>query len=112
MKMEILPITGENCITIEDGQTVYDKIYPQLKAGHDVELDFTGVKVFASPFFNAAVGQLLKDMDSPELKRLKLIGMPAFAIETLRKVIDNSRQYYSSKKQQKHVESAVDTETK
>jgi len=37
MKIEILPITGENCITIEDGQTIYDKIYPQLKAGHEVE---------------------------------------------------------------------------
>jgi hypothetical protein len=109
MRMEILPITGENCITIEDGQTVYDKIYPQLKAGQEVELDFTGVKVFASPFFNAAVGQLLKDMDSPELRRLKMVGIPAFGIETLRKVIENSRQYYSSKKQ-KQIENAVDPE--
>ncbi len=112
MKIIILPITGENCITIEDGQTIYDKVYPELKAGHEMELDFTGVKVFASPFFNAAIGQLLKDMDSPELRRLKLSGIPPFALETLRKVIDNSRQYYSSKKQQKHIENAIDAERK
>jgi len=49
-------------------------------------------------------------MDSPELRGLKLMGIPPFALETLRKVIDNSRQYYSSKKQQKHIENAVDTE--
>ena len=29
-----------------------------------MELDFTGVKAFAFlPFFNAAIGQLLKDID-------------------------------------------------
>lgn len=52
---------GANCITLDDGQQVYNAIHPELTAGHPVELDFDRVEIFASPFFNAAIGQLLKD---------------------------------------------------
>ena len=50
MKLDIYKLIGEYCITIEDGQKVYNLIYPELAAEHCVELDFTGIKVFATPF--------------------------------------------------------------
>ncbi|MBD2542537.1 STAS-like domain-containing protein [Planktothricoides sp. FACHB-1370] len=34
--------------------------------GRPVELDFAGVEIFASPFFNFAIGQLLRDI-SPDI---------------------------------------------
>lgn len=104
MKLEIKDIAGANCITLSDGQAIYDRIYPELKAGHPVELDFKGVRVFASPFFNAAVGQLLKDLTPATLNSLlKVTDLPASGLDTLRKVIENSREFYSSVENQQAV---------
>lgn len=57
MRCDIKDLIGENCITLDNGQRVYDQIHPELVAGRSVEVDFTGVSVFASPFFNAAFGR-------------------------------------------------------
>ena len=43
---------------------------PELVADREVTLDFDGVSVFASPFLNAAIGQLLKDVRPEDLNRL------------------------------------------
>jgi hypothetical protein len=110
-KLEVKDIAGENCITLSDGQALYEKIHPELKAGKPVELSFNGVRVFASPFFNAAVGQLLRDISSETLNSLlKISNLPASGIETLRKVIDNSRQYYTSENNQKAVSESLKEE--
>ncbi|MBN4005571.1 MAG: STAS-like domain-containing protein [Nostoc sp. LPT] len=55
----MLTLIGKNCTTPGDGQKVYALVYPELLAEHQVELDFAGVEIFASPFFNFAIGQLL-----------------------------------------------------
>lgn len=48
MRHEILTLVGKNCITLADGQKVYELIYPELLADRPVELDFAGVKIFAA----------------------------------------------------------------
>jgi len=96
MKCEIKSLVGENCITLEDGQKVYDQIYPELKAGRPVEIDFAGTEVFASPFFNAAIGRLLKDIEADDLnKLLKVSHLTSAGMEVLKRVIENSKEYYS-----------------
>ena len=67
-------------------------------AGREVELDFDGVSVFASLFFNAAIGQLLKDIGPETLNRLlHLDNLNPLGQDLLRRVIDNSKRYYASK---------------
>lgn len=84
-------------ITQEDGQTVFGRITPALKRGETVEIDFQGVTVFASPFFNSAIGQLLRDFKRDDLRqRLKLENLTANGSDVVRQVIDNSERYYSS----------------
>ena len=96
MKLDIYELIGENCITLEDGQKIYDRIHPELLAGHPVELDFAKVGVYASPFFNAAIGQLLKDIKTEELNRLlKVFNLVPAGLAVLKRVIENSKQYYS-----------------
>ena len=98
MKFLVRETSGEDAITLDDGQDVHDRIKPELTAGHEVELDFDGVSVFASPFFNAAIGQLLKDIDSETLNRLlRIENLNPLGHDVLRRVIDNSRRYYASK---------------
>ena len=60
MNFSIHQLVGPNCITVEDGQIVYEQIYPELKQNRPVELDFKDVRLFASPFFNAAIGQTIQ----------------------------------------------------
>lgn len=87
---------GTNCITSQDGQKVHDVIYPELKKGEQVILDFAGVQMIASPFFNAAVGLLLRDLSTEDLNRcLKITNLPLYARPILKHVISNAKDYYS-----------------
>jgi hypothetical protein len=109
MKLQIHELIGPNCITLEDGQVVYERVHPELKAGRSIELDFKDVKLFASPFFNAAVGQLYKDFSSEELNRLLIMrGLTPNGSIVLRKVGENAKVYYSSARAKNVIESVVD----
>src|SRR5712692_6488435 len=96
MRCDIKDLIGENCITLDNGQRVHDQIHPELVAGRSVEVDFTGVSVFASPFFNAAFGRLLKDLTTKELNGLlKVYNLSPVGKDVLKLVIKDSAQYYS-----------------
>ncbi len=97
MIYKIHSLIGKNCITSEDGQAIYNLIHPQLLAENSVELDFAEVNIFASPFFNAAIGQLLKDIQTEKLNRLiKFSNLSPVGMQLVKKVIGNAKQYYSS----------------
>lgn len=97
MKIDIHRIIGENCITLEDGQKVFDLVHPKLLASQAVELNFENVTVFASPFFNAAIGRLLKDIKPDDLNRLlKISDLIPTGLAVLKRVIENSKEYYSN----------------
>lgn len=100
----------EDAITMDDGQRLYDLIHPELTAGRPVELDFAGVEVFASPFFNASIGQLLRDLEPADLNRLlRIANLRPVGAETLRLVIDNSKRYYRDPDYRKAVDQALET---
>lgn len=97
MRVGIREVAGENCITIEAGEEVYDVIHPELSGGSRVELDFAGVRVFASPFFNAAIGRLVEDLDAANLNRLlTVVNLAPDGRKILDRVIENAREYYGS----------------
>lgn len=48
MKLIVFDLTGENCLTLDDGQKVYNFIHPELLAGRQVELDFDMEQPFTS----------------------------------------------------------------
>src|SRR5882672_7658823 len=96
MRLTVRDVVGENAITLEDGQGVFDRIAPVLVSGQPVELDFAGVTVFASPFFNAAIGQLLKDLKPDDLNRLlHVLNLVPAGLDVVRQVIQNAKEYYS-----------------
>lgn len=108
MKHEILTLVGKNCITPGDGQKVYDLVHPELLAEHQVELDFTGVEIFASPFFNFAIGQLLRDIQLTTLNRLlKFSNLNTVGKQILKLVIENSKRYYSDQNFRSRVDQVI-----
>jgi len=95
---------GKNCITIGDGQKIYRAIHKTLIRKGTAILDFEGVEVFASPFFNAAIGQLLKDIEPDVLnKHLKVESLSPTGMGTLERVIENSKKYYCDPNYQKSI---------
>jgi hypothetical protein len=109
MRCSIQELVGENCITMDDGQIVYDFIHPKLLKQESVELDFTGVEVFASPFFNVAIGQLLSDLDADSLNRfLKFKHLSAVGKDALKRSIENAKEYYSNQSVRHAIDDAFD----
>lgn len=49
------------CGTYEDGVKLYRVLYSLLKDSRPVELDFEGIRLASSSFFNAAIGNLLQE---------------------------------------------------
>jgi len=96
MRIRVIDLVGEDAITLQDGQGVYAEIVPVLQDGDTVELDFESVKVFASPFFNAAIGQLLGDFSADDLnQRLRVMNLNPLGHDVLRQVIDNAKRYHT-----------------
>lgn len=105
MKLEIKTFVGERCVTSDDGQRVYEEIHPKLAAGETVYLDFTGVTVFASPFFNFAIGQLLKDLKPDDLNELlKVEGLLPDGGLVVQRVVKNAKEYYENPETRKAVD--------
>ncbi len=108
MKVDVFKEVGENCITLEDGHKIYDMIHSELSSGNNVELDFENVKIFASPFFNSAIGRLLKDFKPEDLNRLlKITNITSTGMSVLRRVIENAKEYYSNPEMRKAVDDVL-----
>lgn len=90
-------LVGENAMTLDDGEAIFNQIHDPLARGETVELDFDGVEIFASPFFNAGIGRLLADFQ-PDILNSHLIfqHMSALGDGVLRRVIANAKEYYAA----------------
>ena len=95
MKVMTKDIVGHNAISMQSGTNLYDIISTNILSGKAVELDFEGVNLFASPFFNASIGLLLKDIELPELQsNLKIENLSPVGKHLLNHVIKNAIEYY------------------
>ena len=101
-------MVGELATTEEPGQKLYEVIHPCLLRGEAVQLDFTGVKVFASPFVNFAFGQLLKDIPAEKLNQLiELTSLNDDGWDVLEYVIARAKRYYSDEKYRNAVDAVM-----
>ena len=102
MRVKVRELVGENAMTQDDGKAIYRMIHDPLLQGETVELDFEGVDVFASPFFNASVGRLLEDLERDALNaRLRFEHLSDFGERVLCRVIENAEEYYAASPEQR-----------
>ena len=95
MTIKVFEIIGEFAVAAEDGQRLYDRIMSILASQNSIELDFSGVRVVATPFFNAAIGRLLKDVSPENLHaRVSFSNLSPVGQQVLAKVVENAKQYY------------------
>lgn len=102
MRIQVRDVVGENAMTLDDGRAIFQNIHEPLLHGRDVELDFEGVKVFASPFFNAGIGALLADLRAEDLNsHLKIVHISSSGGQVLRRVIENAKDFYNTSQEQR-----------
>lgn|SRR5574340_35960 len=95
MKIVAKDIVGKNAISMQSGQLLYEKISKPLIMGEKIEIDFQGVELFASPFFNASIGFLIKDIKVADLQqRLQISNLSPVGRQLLNHVISNAIKYY------------------
>jgi hypothetical protein len=96
MRIVVHEIIKEPGDPFEEGQKVHDQISPILARGEEVEVDFEGVRFLCAPFFNASIGQLLKDHPLERVKTtLKVQNLNQLDRDTLELVIEKSHRYYT-----------------
>ena len=71
MKINLADAVSENCFSIDDGQTLFDLVFPELKEGRSVEIAFNGVKSILTPFLHSSIGKLMESF-SKEIVMEKL----------------------------------------
>jgi hypothetical protein len=113
MKISIKDKIGPRCIIKEDGQKIYDAIHEALQKGEAVTLDFKDVTQFASPFFNFAIGQLLKDIEEVELRHLLHIeNLNETGRLVVERVIENAAKYHGNKDYRKIVDDILEEQAR
>jgi len=71
---------------------------PRLSSGEEVYLDFESVRLFASPFFNFAIGQLLNTLPLSEFRRLlHLENINDTGRMIIERVVSNASIYHGDK---------------
>lgn len=113
MTLSIKDQIGPRCIIMEDGQKIYNAIHEPLKNGETVTLDFEGVNQFASPFFNFAIGQLLKDIPESNVRRLLAFDhLNETGMLVVERVIENAAKYHGDRDYRKIVDDILEQQAK
>ncbi|MGL4553400.1 MAG: STAS-like domain-containing protein [Gemmataceae bacterium] len=88
MTINLADVIGPLCMLGEQGDTLRERIVPELRACRPVELDFTGVKTFMPAFLMRAIGSLYglfsKDFLATHLKVTGLKGDDSEYVQAIR----------------------------
>ena len=94
--ISVKEMVGPNAISMNSGQKIKEEILRQWEGVDKINLNFDGIDVFASPFFNASVGALLKGRTIEELQgKLEFTNISDHGRRLINLVIQNALKFYS-----------------
>jgi hypothetical protein len=94
-QIKVFELTGRNAISMQNGERLYNSLRSELISNDSIDVDFKGVELFASPFFNASIGLLLKDISIEILQqKLSIINLSDVGKDLLNHVIANAIAFY------------------
>ncbi|PCC98990.1 STAS-like domain-containing protein [Halopseudomonas pelagia] len=94
--INVKEMVGANAISMNSGQKIKSEINKLWEKEDTISVNFEGIDVFASPFFNASIGALLKDKTIEQLQgKLKFINISDHGRRLLNLVIQNAIKFYS-----------------
>ncbi|MCA9483695.1 MAG: STAS-like domain-containing protein [Nitrospina sp.] len=86
MRIKLKELCGSKCVALDDGQKVYQQLFPELREKRTVELDFSGVDLVFSPFLMGALGKLLDHFEKETV--MQRVSLCHISEEHLRSVND------------------------
>ncbi len=93
MKIKLADSIGVNCSSIDDGQVLFDKVYPELKERRSVEIDFTGVNSILTPFLRNSIGRMLDFLGKEVvMERLVFCNISQEQLKLVNNYIDRTDQ--------------------
>ena len=93
-------VGGPLCVSAEDGQKVYEKIYPLVREGHKVVLSFDQIEIIISSFLNSAIGQLYEKFTEEQIReQLTVRDMDQEDLTLLKRVVENAKAYFRNPKE-------------
>ncbi|WP_120508462.1 STAS-like domain-containing protein [Rahnella bruchi] len=113
MRILIKEFIGPRCILKDDGQKLFDKISSLLDSKSEVILDFSNVRMFASPFFNYSIGQLFSNFSEKEIREsLHLENLEPVGHSIIERVIENVNRFNSDVDYKKIVDEILEQQAK
>ncbi|WP_422881371.1 STAS-like domain-containing protein [Pantoea agglomerans] len=104
---------GTRCILKDDGQRLFNEIEPSLRDDMDVTLNFDGVSLFASPFFNFSVGQLITSIPENTVKnKLHIQNLDTVGESVMSRVIENASKFHADRDYKKIVDNILELHAK
>ncbi|MBC8283991.1 MAG: STAS-like domain-containing protein [Nitrospinae bacterium] len=93
MKIVLADSIGTHCSSIDDGQIFFKQVYPELKEGRSVEVDFKGVESILTPFLHNSIGRFLEYFDKEAvMKKLVLCNISQEQLKQVNNYIDRTDQ--------------------
>ena len=93
MKISLVSTIGIHCSSIDDGQEFFNQIYPELKEGRSVEVDFKGIESILTPFLRNSIGRLLDYLGKETvMERLILCNISQEQLKQINNYIDQTDQ--------------------
>ena len=109
MKIELAKLIGENCLALNDGQRLFQIIFPEIKNGTTVVLDFTNVKKLLTPFLRESLGKLFKYFSKETiLQRINFSNITPEDLQRINLFIDSEDRLDTSKLNRATLEDAFD----
>ncbi|EJB5293674.1 STAS-like domain-containing protein [Vibrio cholerae] len=96
MKIDVATVVGKTAVSRESGLKLKDALDTALHGSTKVELDFSAVQVYASPFFNTAIAPYLGQLTIQELlEKVSFENLSPIGRKLLNQVIHNAIEFYS-----------------
>ena len=90
-------VGGSKCISVDDGQNMYNRIAPLIREGYKVVLSFDRVKYLIPAFFNTAVGKLYEEFTEEEVnEKVVFQDLPTGWDEIHRHLMERAKDYYEN----------------
>ncbi|MGJ7708488.1 STAS-like domain-containing protein [Escherichia coli] len=113
MRILIKEFIGPRCILKDDGQKLFEEISKQFLSKEEVTLDFSNVKMFASPFFNYSIGQLFNKFTQDEIRhQLHLENLEVVGNSIIERVVENANRFKSDVDYKKIVDEILEQQAK
>lgn len=94
--ISVFEVVGDAlCVASNDGQKVYDRLFPALKKQSRTTLSFRNVTALTSAFLNTAIGQLYGEFSEEEIRELLAVkDIEPDDLALLKRVVDSAKQYF------------------